>query len=187
MSNLTISPETGNHKFLEKLKAMDIDVHACYQCGRCSAGCPVAEFFDIQTMEVVRLAAYGMEEKLLASKTIWLCAACDTCATRCPNKINITALMDTLRELALRKRVKPAIPAVPLFHQSFLKSVKRWGRSYELGMIAAYKLRSGDLTSDMKLGMSMFSKGKLGLFPHPIKGKKEIKEIFAGKGKEYER
>ena len=56
-----------------------------------------------------------------------------------------------------------------------------------MGLIAGYKMRSGDLTGDMKLGMKMFSKGKLSLRPHPIKGKAEIKKIFSGKGKEYER
>lgn len=187
MDKGTIAPVKGNRKLLKKLEQLQIDVGSCYQCGRCSAGCPVSEFFDLKTMEVVRLAAYGMEEPLLHSETIWLCAACDTCATRCPNGIDITRLMDILRELALRKGVAPAIPRVPQFHLSFLESVKRWGRTYEIGMLGAYKLRSGDLMGDMKLGMSMFSKGKLSLFPHRIEGKSDIRDIFEGKGKEYER
>lgn len=187
MQNSNISPVKGNRKLLKKLETNKIDVHSCYQCGRCSSGCPVAEFFDLKTMEVVRLAAYGMEDTLLSSSTIWLCAACDTCATRCPNGIDITQLMDILRELALRKGVPPAIPRVPAFHLSFLESVKRWGRTYEIGMLGAYKIRSGDLMGDMKLGMSMFSKGKLSLLPHSIDGKNDIKDIFEGKGKEYER
>ena len=187
MTSDTISPGQQSKKLLAKLQTMDIDVQACFQCGRCSAGCPITEFFDLTTMEVVRLAAYGMEDKLLNSKAIWLCAACETCATRCPNDIDIAVLMDVLRELALRKGVKPAEPRVPVFHQSFLDSINHWGRAYEVGLIAGYKLRSGDLTGDMKLGVKMFTKGKLGLLPHSIKGKAEIKKMFSGKGKEYER
>lgn len=187
MKNMTISPAKGNKKFLKKLQTRQIDVQTCFQCGRCSAGCPVADFFDLQPMEVVRLAAYGMEERLLNSSTIWLCASCDTCATRCPNAIDITGLMDVLRELALRKGITPAVPQVPAFHGSFMDSVKRWGRTYEIGMIGAYKLRSRDFTGDMKLGFSMFLKGKLNILPQGIDGKPEIREIFAGKGKEYER
>ncbi len=187
MSSTTISPEQSNKKLLQKLEERAVDVQACYQCGRCSAGCPITEFFDLTTMEVVRLAAYGMEDRLLNSKAIWLCAACETCATRCPNDIDIAVLMDILRELALRKGVTPAEPRVPLFHQCFLGSIERWGRAYEVGLIAGYKMRSGDLTGDMKLGLKMFSKGKLSLKPHSIKGKSEIRLIFSGKGKEYER
>jgi len=187
MSNNTINPESGNKKFLNKLESMRIDVHACFQCGRCSSGCPVSDFFDLQVMEVVRLASYGMEEILLKCETIWLCAACETCATRCPNDIEIAALMDVLRALALKKGVPPAQPRIPIFHQSFLDSIKHWGRAYEVGMIAGYKLRSGDFLGDMKLGMQMFMKGKLRIIPHTIKEKSEIKEIFSGKGKEYDR
>jgi len=63
----------------------------------------------------------------------------------------------------------------------------RMGRAWEIGMIANYKVKSGDLTGDMKLGLNMFLKGKLKLVPHSIKGTSEIKAIFSGKGKEYDR
>jgi heterodisulfide reductase subunit C len=187
MDKQNISPDERNEKFLSKLEQRNIDVQACYQCGRCSSGCPVGEFFDFSVMEVVRLAAYGQEERLLDSHTIWLCAACETCATRCPNDIEIAGLMDVLRELALRKGIVPAEPNVPIFHNCFLGSIGRWGRVYEIGMIGTYKLKSGDLTGDMGLGMKMFMKGKLNLMPHSIDGKAEIKKIFSGKGKEYDR
>lgn len=187
MNKTSISPDERNLKFLRKLQVRNVDVNACYQCGRCSAGCPVADYFDISVMQAVRLAAYGQEELLLDSETIWLCAACETCATRCPNNIDITGLMDVLRELALRKGVKLSQPRIPAFHTSFLGSIHRWGRAWEVGMIANYKLRSRDYIGDMSLGMQMFLKGKLKLIPHPIEGKNEIKDIFSGKGKEYDR
>ena len=74
-----------------------------------------------------------------------------------------------------------------MFHQSFLGSIENWGRAYEVGLIAGYKMKSKDFMGDMKLGMKMFFQGKLSLKPHSIKGKSEIKKIFSGKGKEYER
>ena len=162
-------------------------VSACYQCHKCSTGCPVGQEMDILSSQIMRLIHLGAEDEALRSKAIWLCAACETCATRCPNDIEIAVLMDVLRELALRKGVKPAEPNIPLFHQCFLGSIEHWGRAYEVGLIAGYKLRSRDFTGDMKLGVKMFSKGKLNLMPHSIKGKAEIKKIFSGKGKEYER
>jgi heterodisulfide reductase subunit C2 len=187
MDKTCISTDQQSEKFLGKLKTRNIDVHACYQCGRCSAGCPIGDYFDLKVMEVVRLAAYGQEERLLHSHAIWLCAACETCATRCPNEIEIAGLMDVLRELALRKGITPAEPRIPVFHSSFLGSVNRWGKAYEIGMIAGYKLKTGDLMGDMRLGLNMFLKGKLKLVPHAIEDKAAIKEIFSGKGKEYDR
>jgi heterodisulfide reductase subunit C2 len=187
MDKLSISPDERNHKFLRKLQVRNVEVQACYQCGRCSAGCPVGDYFDINVMQAVRLAAYGQEERLLSSETIWLCAACETCATRCPNNIDITGLMDVLRELALRKGIEPAQPNIASFHKSFLGSIAHWGRAWEVGMIAAYKARSRDFLGDMGLGLKMFAKGKLKLIPYSISGKSEVKDIFTGKGKEYDR
>lgn len=187
MDNKAITSHDRSEKLLAKLDARNIDVKSCFQCTRCAAGCPIGDFFDLSVMEIVRLASYGVEERLLNAKTIWLCAACETCATRCPNEIEIAELMDVLRELAIRKNITPAEPRVPLFHQSFLKTVEKRGRVWELGMVAEYKMKSGDFTSDAGLGMKMFSKGKLKLLPPSIRDRQAVKEIFSGKGKEYDR
>ena len=184
MMQNAVSPTEANSELLDELRQAGIDVAACYQCGRCSSGCPISSFFDLYPMEIVRLAAYGMEEPLVKSHTIWLCASCETCTTRCPNDIDIAGLMDFLREWTLRKGYEPAEKRIPIFHRSFLDSVKHWGRTYELGMIGGYKLRSGDLFGDMKLGMAMFLRGKLRLLPRSIGGKAEVREMFCKTRKE---
>lgn len=187
MKSAPLTVHDKSEKFHAKLKARNIEVHACYQCGRCSAGCPIGDFFDLTVMEVVRLAAYGEVDRLLQSHTVWLCAACETCATRCPNGIEIAALMDVLRELALRRNTPPAEPRIAQFHQAMVGSIKGWGRVWEIGMIGTYKMASKDFTRDFDLGLSMFLKGKLKPWPHRIKGCREVAEIFSGKGKEFER
>jgi len=76
----------------------------CNQCGRCSAGCPVAATMDLLPSQVIRMAQLGMEE-VLESNTIWICASCLTCVTRCPKGVDLPRLMEALRQVALRQGV----------------------------------------------------------------------------------
>jgi heterodisulfide reductase subunit C len=80
------------------------NLFGCYQCGTCSAGCPFIEDMDLSPDEVIRYVILDKKE-VLNSKTIWLCAACYTCAERCPRDINITKVMEALRQIILRKNI----------------------------------------------------------------------------------
>ena len=80
------------------------NLYGCYQCGTCSAGCPFIEDMDLSPDEVIRYIILDRKE-VLNSKTIWLCAACYTCAERCPRDINITKIMEALRQIILRKNI----------------------------------------------------------------------------------
>lgn len=157
------------------------DLSRCYQCLTCTLGCPIVSEMDYQPHALVRMAQLGLRKQVLSSRTIWLCAGCETCATRCPNDIQIVKLMDTLRQMALREGFRPAEPAVAAFHRTFLAGIQRWGRQYELGMMLALKLRTLDLFSDIRLGLKMLLKGKLALLPHRSHVSKDIKAIFRRK------
>ena len=80
------------------------NVFGCYQCGTCSAGCPYVEDMDLTPDEVIRYIILDRSE-VLNSKTIWLCSACFTCAERCPRDINITKIMEALRQIVLRHKI----------------------------------------------------------------------------------
>lgn len=80
------------------------NLFACYQCGTCSAGCPFIEDMDLAPDEVIRYVILDRKE-VLNSKTIWLCASCFTCAERCPRDLNITKIMEALRQIILRKKI----------------------------------------------------------------------------------
>ncbi len=172
----TISRESNF--LLEVAQASGVDLQACYQCQKCSAGCPVVEAMDLLPNQVLRHIQYGHRETVLGSKTIWICASCYTCSVRCPNDIDIAKIMDTLRHLALRSGVKPGEKDVPVFHSVFLDEIKSRGRIHELSLILRFKLKTRDFMKDAGLGWKMFRLGKIKLFPSTFRGGREIKEIF---------
>ncbi len=153
-------------------------VSLCYQCRKCTNGCPLAFAMDAMPNQLMRMVQVGLRDEVFNSETIWICSSCQTCTTRCPNDIAIAHLMDSLRQLCVEKGYTPAHKNVLKFHKAFLASVRRHGRVFELGMTGRYKLATLDLFSDAGLGLEMFKKGKLGFFPKNIKGKREIRAMF---------
>jgi len=87
---------------VEELSGQNLLV--CYQCGKCSAGCPQVGQMDILPNQVIRLAQLGQKEELVGSKTIWVCASCLTCNVRCPKGVKIAEVMEAVRQVVLRKR-----------------------------------------------------------------------------------
>ncbi len=79
------------------------NIFSCFQCGRCSASCPMAEFMDILPNQVFMLLQEGNVEPLMSAKTPWICAACFTCTVRCPVGLDLAAVMEAIREKQLRK------------------------------------------------------------------------------------
>ena len=150
----------------------------CYHCQRCGAGCPVASFMDYTPDKLFRMAQLGLKRQVLSSTTIWLCSACHTCATRCPNDIDVTRVMDTLKEMALEEGIKSRQRVAARFHKAFLANLRRFGQIHEASLMAVLKLKTLNLFGDMGLGLRMFVKGKIALFPRRIKGRKEIRRLF---------
>lgn len=179
-----ISHETIKSSFLDRLeKDCAEKVSHCYQCGKCSAGCPVAYQMDYLPNQIIRMVQLGMEEQVLSSKAIWLCASCLTCTSRCPRKIDLAEIMDYLRRTAYKKRIFSMEEVkVPLFNKIFLKNIESFGRLYEMGLIGMFNFLSGEFFKDLGLAPKMFRKGKISPFPHRIKHLKGLKEIFKRSG-----
>ena len=174
-----IVDRTFDPRFLEEAKRRSgEELSLCYQCLKCTAGCPTAPYMDIRPNNIVRKIQMGMKGEVLGSSAIWLCVSCETCGTRCPNKIDIGILMDALREMAIEEKVPAKEKKIQLLHEAFVQSIKRGGRVHEATMLIDYKLRSKDFLTDLIAGMKLFMRGKIPLFPSLIKGRQEIKRIF---------
>ena len=155
-----------------------VNLSLCYYCKKCTSGCPVAVYTGITPSEIVRRLQLGVGDELFDSEIIWLCASCEACTTRCPMDIDIAGVMDTLRMMAVERKV--AIPDArgATFNRSFLGSVRRYGRVFELGMLAVYKLCSGELFSDVGKFPQMLAKGKISLLPKRSGEAKRIRQVF---------
>lgn len=180
-----ISHDTIRSPFQEILeKDSGEKVRRCYQCGKCSAGCPISFQMDYLPNQIIRMVQLGMEEEVLTSRTIWLCASCLTCTTRCPRKIDIAEIMDYLRRLAYKKRLIPKEETeIPLFNKIFLRNIELFGRLFEFGLIGMFNFLSGEFFKDFGLAPKMFLKHKIAVFPPKIKNIKEVKEIFKKSGR----
>jgi heterodisulfide reductase subunit C len=150
----------------------------CYQCGKCTAGCPMAEFYDVQPNEMIRMLQSGDIESALKSRSIWLCASCKTCETRCPQGYSVARTMDALRSQAIKRDDITTEKNTQIFHREFLALIRRYGRLSEPWLVAFYKLGSMKLFDDVLLGLDMGIKGKLNPIPEKIHGHEEIKRIF---------
>lgn len=179
---------SGQHHFIHEglagqvADATPVKSHRCYQCGKCTAGCPLAAEMDYPPSQIMRMLQIGtpqMDEAVLRSHTIWLCLSCETCFTRCPQEIDIPVMMDFLRGESMgRGLANPKAKDIISFHKSFLDSIRFTGRLFEVGLVADYKLRSRHFMQDLLLAPRMFFKGKLGLLPHGVKNRKSLARIF---------
>ena len=178
METVNKTEKIDPHFLDETMKKSGENLSLCYQCLKCTAGCPTAPQMDIRPNTIIRMIQMGMKDAVLRSHAIWLCVSCETCGTRCPNEIDIGVLMDTLRERAIEEKVPAAEKNIHLLHEAFVQSIRRGGRVHEATMLIDYKLRSRDFFTDLLPGLKLFLKGKIPLRPDLIKGRKEIKRIF---------
>jgi heterodisulfide reductase subunit C2 len=155
-----------------------VDLSVCLQCRKCSSGCPVGKLAKTRPSEIMRRLHLGAGNELLESDLLWMCVSCETCTTRCPMGIDVAAVMDALRKLAIERGASKQEGNVPLFNKAFLKTVEVFGRTYEMALITAYKLGTGKLMNDTEKFPTMLKKGKISLIPSLGGDRKTVRRIF---------
>lgn len=157
---------------------------ACYGCKKCSNGCPLTFAMDLHPYQVVRLAQLGQLEALKEARTVWVCASCQTCLTRCPNQVDLPRFMDWLKqELAAGGEKVPEARTL-IFHKIFLREVATRGRVFEGSLMGRFLLATGgafgpEAMKNARLGLAMLKRGRLKLIPARISDRRWLKALFA--------
>lgn len=179
MESPVLTLDLKERPFAEQIqRRLKVDVRECYQCGRCTAGCPVAYAMDAGPHRILRGIQLEQYDWVLDRNTHWICASCVTCTTRCPCEIDVARIMDGLRELSFETGHPPSERTVKVFHQVFLQWIRLTGRMYEAGLIGLYNLRSGRLFDSADLALPMLTHGKIDLLPKRYPGRDEVNRIF---------
>ncbi len=200
-----ISDKAMESSFVQEVeKRSEQNVSSCYQCGKCSAGCPICQDMDFSPNQILRLIQMGLKDEILASSSIWMCASCQTCTTRCPLKIDLAKIMDALRIISHmqdhQKKFKPksfvkdlagrtydsllktldmdVTSNLKVFAKVFLESIRQYGRLSEVGLILNYNINSGFLFSNVKNCPAFLSRGKLKIKPADLKRIDKVRRIF---------
>jgi heterodisulfide reductase subunit C len=163
---------------VEVRKRSGTNFNRCFQCRACGNGCPFVQAMDYPPNVLLRMLQYGLDQAVLESKTIWVCAGCHTCSSQCPMAIDMAAVMDTLRIISLEQGAAIAKPNIRDFHEEVLRSLERYGRAHKLGIMWRYKVQTRRWFSDMDTGLKMLAKRKLELRPSRVKAIKEIEDLF---------
>jgi len=176
---VTIKKSKSSQSLKAAVEALSgVDLGVCFQCKKCSSGCPVGKITKSRPSEIMRQLHLGAGNELLESDLIWTCASCETCSTRCPMGIDVAAVMDALRHLAVARGASPQQGNVPLFNRAFLKTVETFGRTYEIGMVAAYKLGTRKFMNDTEKFPTLLKKKKISLLPPRGADRKTVRRIF---------
>ena len=147
-----------------------VSPEACFQCNRCTAGCPLLTAMDLTPARMVHHLLLGEWEPVLRSKAIWVCVHCETCTARCPQEVDISKLLQAARVIAWRSGTVAPDQAIATYFASFLENLYLYGRSAELPLTLICKLKSENYFQDFTLGLRLIARGRLNFFSLPQGG-----------------
>ena len=159
----------------------------CYQCGKCTAGCPRADVMDMPPTRLMRAAQTGEILQAASASSVWQCLSCQTCTTRCPKSVEVAGVVDALRQISLEtEQFSPRSRKVVAFQKAFLRNVRRNGRTNEMEMATDFEARyffgSFDVPNVFRTGLlapKMLARGKMHFkLGSPVKDKALVKRIF---------
>jgi heterodisulfide reductase subunit C len=156
-------------------------VLSCIQCGTCTATCPVQKVFEHSPRQLFLMVRNGQKNKVLSDMTPWVCASCFKCTVNCPAQIKITEVMYKLKRMAIQNDLVTKKSDTNLFYKAFMGGVKKYGRSYEMGLMLKYYTFNHPmaLVKQMPLGMKMMLNGSMPVMPHKVAKRDSFQKIIA--------
>ncbi len=182
MMAMVIGKEKTENGLLQTVREISgVDISGCLQCKKCTNGCPITPMVKVHPSEIIRRLQLKADDSIVTSDLVWMCASCETCFSRCPMHIDMAAVMDALRIVSLKRNTAKQKGNIPLFNKWFLKTVNIFGRTFDLGMIAAYKVGTSSYFQDTDKFPMMLQKRKIALLPSFKADKKYVTKIFKKK------
>lgn len=137
---LKITPESARFKYeLKKIPGAE-KLMLCFQCGTCTADCPVSRYNEsYRPRKILRMAQLGIKDQVLKSDVIWLCAACFTCVDHCPQDVEIAGVLRALRNMSVKEGVMP-----PVFRE-LASAIMQTGYAYRIPELRIKKREEGAL------------------------------------------
>lgn len=153
----------------------------CIQCGTCSASCPTSDAMEYSPREIIAALRAGMLDRALKSNTVWFCVSCYSCTVRCPAGIPFTDVMYELKRLGVERGIYHKGAHAAAMAKSFAKTVNRYGRNDEAGLIADYCFSTNPLNGIpmLPLAWQLLRRGRIGFRPHKIKGLDGLRKMMA--------
>lgn len=167
--------------------ASGVTIDLCLQCRRCASGCPISAYTRSSPSEIIKQLQMCAGEELLDSEFIWMCASCGTCFSRCPMKIDSSALMDALKVLAEKRKAARPDGNMPLMNKILLGTIKYFGRTYDMGAMILYKIGTSSYLKDTDKIPVILKKGKIAILPPHGADRKKVKRIFSITGENKDR
>lgn len=148
------------------------NVNLCFQCSKCSSGCPLADKMDLKPAQVMHSIRLGRVDSVLNSEAIWLCLGCETCTARCPQDVEPAAAMAAARVLALQKGIQPSLKVIDIYYRGFVDNMRLNGKIHDASVAGITQLLTGQLISDLPLAMKLVVRGRVKPPPLPLHGGK---------------
>ncbi len=127
----------------------------CYQCGTCTADCPISRFSDFyRPRRIARMVQLGLKDRLLSDSALWLCSTCFTCVDHCPQGVEIAGIVRALRNLAVTEK-----GTIPLVQKELATSLLKTG--YALILTGKYEFPRSKLKQRETLGLPPLPKPNL--------------------------